>query len=62
MENIIFMRVKITRDRLAAALEMLESVDDPAPGRVNYLEIAGALVEAVSFFDLILAGKNNAAN
>jgi hypothetical protein len=62
MENIIFMRVKVTRDRLAAALEMLESVDDPAPGKVDYLAIAAAVDDAVKFFDLILMRKSDAAN
>jgi hypothetical protein len=62
MDNVIFMRVKITRDRLAAALEMLERVDDPAPGKVDYLEIAAAVDDAVKFFDLILMRKSDAAN
>jgi hypothetical protein len=62
VDNVIFMHVKLTRNRLAAAPEMLDSIDDPAPSRVNYLEIAAAMVKAASFFDLILAGKANAAN
>ena len=62
MENVTYIMIKKTRDRLVKALDILESIDDPAPSDVDYLEIAGALTDAIAFFELILMDKPNASN
>jgi hypothetical protein len=60
--DIVYLRLKQTRNRVANSLEMIERVDDPAPGKVDFLEIAATLDEVLRLFDLVIAmreGQNN---
>ena len=46
-----------TRDRLLAALETIESIDDPGPG-ADLISVALAITDAINLADTLAAGQN----
>lgn len=59
--NTLILRMLLrTHKRLARAIETIESVDDPAPGP-DLIEVAGAIHEALSAFEVFILAHRQAA-